>query len=67
MRLIVNRTIGLLWWKPFEQADVAFLSRLIETGRIKPVIDQTFPLLEVPQAPRSLEQKRAAGKIVVTV
>ena len=67
MRLIGNRKMGLLWWKPFKQEDVALLSRLIETGRIRPVIDRTFPLHEVPQALRYLQERRAAGKIVVTV
>jgi NADPH:quinone reductase-like Zn-dependent oxidoreductase len=46
---------------------VAILCELIETGRIKPVIDSSFPLHEVPQALRYLQEKRAAGKIVVTV
>lgn len=67
MRLSGNRKMGLLWWKPFKQEDVATLSELIETGRIKPVIDRAFPLHEVPQALRYLEEKRAKGKIVVTM
>jgi NADPH:quinone reductase-like Zn-dependent oxidoreductase len=67
MRLIGNRKMGLLWWKPFKQEDVAILRELIETGRIKPVIDRSFPLHEVPQALRYLQEKRAVGKIVVTV
>jgi NADPH:quinone reductase-like Zn-dependent oxidoreductase len=66
MRLIGNRKMGLLWWKPFKQEDVATLRELIETGRIKPVIDRVFPLNEVPQALRYLQEKRAVGKIVVT-
>lgn len=47
--------------------DVTTLSELIETGTIEPVIDRTFPLHEAPPALRYLEEKRAAGKIVVTV
>ena len=67
MRLIGNRKMGLLWWKPFKQEDVAILRGLIDTGRIKAVIDRSFPLHEVPQALRYLQEKRAAGKIVVTM
>jgi NADPH:quinone reductase-like Zn-dependent oxidoreductase len=67
MRLVGNRIMGLLWWKPFKQEDVATLRKLIESGKIKPVIDRSFPLHEVPQALRYLQEKRAAGKIVVTV
>jgi NADPH:quinone reductase-like Zn-dependent oxidoreductase len=66
MRLSWNRKMGLLWWKPFKQDDVGVLRALIETGRSRPVIDRTFPLHEVPQALRHLEEKRAVGKIVVT-
>jgi NADPH:quinone reductase-like Zn-dependent oxidoreductase len=66
MRLIGNRKMGMLWWKPFKQEDVAILRELIERGRIKPVIDRTFPLHEVPKALRYLEEGRASGKIVVT-
>ncbi len=43
------------------------LKELIETGKITPFIDRTFPLSEVPEAIRYLETGRARGKIVVTV
>jgi NADPH:quinone reductase-like Zn-dependent oxidoreductase len=43
MRLIGNRKMGLLWWKPFKREDVAILSGLIEAGGIRPVIDRSFP------------------------
>lgn len=65
MRLIGNRKMGLLWWRPFKREDVAILTGLIEAGRIEPVIDRSFPLHEVPLALRYLEEKRAVGKIVV--
>jgi len=67
MRLVGNRKMGMLWWKPFKREDVAILHELIESGRIKPIIDRAFPLHEVPQALRYLEQKRASGMVVVTV
>jgi NADPH:quinone reductase-like Zn-dependent oxidoreductase len=59
--------MGLLWWKPFKQEDVDSLRELIESGRIRPVIDRVFPLNEVPQALRYLQEKRAVGKVVVTM
>lgn len=67
MRLLGNRRMGLLWWKPFKGTDVAVLRELIETGRIRAVIDRSFTLHEVPQALRYLEEKRARGKVVVTM
>jgi NADPH:quinone reductase-like Zn-dependent oxidoreductase len=47
--------------------DMIVLKELIEAGKVTPVIDRTYPLIEVPQAIRYLEQGRARGKVVVTV
>jgi len=43
------------------------LKKLIEAGRVTPVIDRTFPLSEVAEAIRYLESGQAVGKVVVTV
>jgi NADPH:quinone reductase-like Zn-dependent oxidoreductase len=48
-------------------ADLEFLSGLIEAGKVTPVIDRTYPLDQVPEAIRYLEQGHARGKIVITV
>ena len=47
--------------------DLAQLEEWIESGRIKPVIDRTYPLCETPEAFRSLEKEHARGKVVITV
>jgi NADPH:quinone reductase-like Zn-dependent oxidoreductase len=47
--------------------DLVALSELLETGRIKPVIDRTVALRDVPEAIRYLEEEHARGKIVVTI
>jgi NADPH:quinone reductase-like Zn-dependent oxidoreductase len=47
--------------------DLLFLKELIETGRVKPVIDRRFPLSEAVQAFKYLEEGHARGKIVITV
>ena len=49
------------------QADLQFVTELIEAGKIRPVIDKTFPLSEVPEAIRYLTAGHARGKIVITV
>jgi NADPH:quinone reductase-like Zn-dependent oxidoreductase len=49
------------------QADLAILTQLIESGKVTPVIDRTYPLVEVPAAIRYFEQGHARGKIVITV
>jgi NADPH:quinone reductase-like Zn-dependent oxidoreductase len=43
------------------------LKELIEAGRITPVIDRTYPLSEVPEAIRYLEEGRTQGEVVITV
>ena len=49
------------------QADLQFLTELVEAGTVTPVIDRTLPLSEVPEAIRSWEEGHARGKIVITV
>lgn len=47
--------------------DLLTLKDLIETGKLTPLIDRTYPLSEAPQAIRYLEQGHARGKVVLTV
>ena len=47
--------------------DMLVLKELIESGKITPVIDRTYPLTEAPQAIRYVEEGHARGKVVITV
>ncbi len=47
--------------------DLLALKELIESGKITPVIDRTYPLAEVPEAIRYLQEGHARGKVVITV
>jgi NADPH:quinone reductase-like Zn-dependent oxidoreductase len=47
--------------------DMIALKDLIEAGKVAPVIDRTYPLSEVPEAIRYLEEGQAQGKVVITV
>ena len=49
------------------QADLQFMTELVEAGKITPVIDKTYPLSAVPDAIRYLTAGQARGKIVITV
>jgi NADPH:quinone reductase-like Zn-dependent oxidoreductase len=62
-----HQKMGMLMWKPFNQDDVAFLSKLLEAGTVKPVIDRTYSLSEVPEALRYQSEGRTRGKIVITM
>ena len=47
--------------------DLLVLKELIESGKITPVIDRMYPLAEVPEAIRYLEEGHARGKVVISV
>ena len=47
-------------------ADLGVLRDLIESGKIAPAIDRTFPLRETPAAIRYVQEGRARGKVVIT-
>lgn len=65
--LATGRSMGLmLWWKPFRAEDVATLADLHAAGSLRPVIDRRFPLEEVVDALRYVDDGRARGKVVIT-
>jgi NADPH:quinone reductase-like Zn-dependent oxidoreductase len=47
--------------------DMSVLTELIESGKLTPVIDRTYPLAEAPEAMRYLEEGHVRGKVVITV
>ena len=48
-------------------ADLLVLKELIESGKVTPVIDRTYPLAAVPEAIRYLQEGHAQGKVIITV
>jgi NADPH:quinone reductase-like Zn-dependent oxidoreductase len=62
----VGQRLRMLASKP-RQDDLQTLGELIEAGKLTPVIGRTYPLGEVPEAIRQLEQGHARGKLVITV
>jgi NADPH:quinone reductase-like Zn-dependent oxidoreductase len=63
-----DRWLGLLiWWKPFNPADVATLKEMIAAGKVAPMIDRRYPLSDVVEALRYVDEGRAKGKVVITV
>jgi len=57
----------LLWWKPFHAPDVATVTDLIAAGQVTPVIDRRYPLREVVDALRWVDDGHARGKVILTV
>ena len=56
----------LLWWKPMKAEDVATITDLIAAGKVRPVIDRSYPLSEVVDALRWLDDGHARGKVIIT-
>jgi NADPH:quinone reductase-like Zn-dependent oxidoreductase len=47
--------------------DLLVLKELVESGKVMPVIDRTYPLSQVPEAIAYVEKGHARGKVVITV
>ncbi|MED4227237.1 NAD(P)-dependent alcohol dehydrogenase [Neobacillus cucumis] len=49
------------------QQDLIYIKELVETGKVKPVIDRSYKLSEIHEAFRYFEEGHAQGKVVITV
>jgi NADPH:quinone reductase-like Zn-dependent oxidoreductase len=61
-----SQKMSNLMAKPNRQ-DLAFLSELLESGKVVPVIDRCYPLDQGIEAVRYLEAGHAQGKVVISV
>jgi NADPH:quinone reductase-like Zn-dependent oxidoreductase len=62
----VSQKMGMMM-ADANQKDLAVLGDMMQSGKVKPVIDRTYKLSEVPEAIRYLEQGHARGKVIITV
>ncbi|MBN1239145.1 MAG: NAD(P)-dependent alcohol dehydrogenase [Gammaproteobacteria bacterium] len=47
--------------------DLVALAELIVAGKVEPFVDRTYPLRDVPEALRYMENEHARGKIAITM
>jgi NADPH:quinone reductase-like Zn-dependent oxidoreductase len=62
----VNQEMGMMM-ADANHKDLTVLADMMQSGKVKPVIDRTYNLSEVPQAIRYLEEGHARGKVVITL
>ena len=51
----------------FTREDMLVLKDLLETGKVKPFVERTYPMLQVAEAMRYLGSGHVQGKLVVTI
>ena len=66
MSITGSKKLGYVSMKQNKE-DLVSVKELLESGKITPVIDRTYPLSEIPEAIRYLEEGHAKGKVVITV
>lgn len=60
----VSQSFGM-FLAEFNQQDMELLGKLIQEGKMRPVVDRTYALGDTPEAMRYLEAGHARGKVVV--
>lgn len=75
----IGLVVKLLLMKPFisqemkmmladvNKEDLTLLADLMQSGKVTPVIDKTYPFSEIREAVRHVETGRARGKVIVTL
>jgi NADPH:quinone reductase-like Zn-dependent oxidoreductase len=59
-----GKKLGTFSWKADPQ-DLTLLKEMFEAGKVKPVMDKTYPLRELPEAMRYVGSGHATGKVVI--
>ena len=62
----IKQKMGMMMAQPTTQ-DLTLLADMVQSGKLKAVIDRTYKLDQVPEAIRYVEEGHARGKVVVTV
>src|SRR5438046_2954044 len=62
----VSQKMGMMMAE-LKKSDLAILGDMMQSGKVKPVIDRTYKLSELPAAIAYLEEGHARGKVIITV
>ena len=66
VNLFVSQRLRPLPSKP-KREELLTVTELIESGKLTPIVDRTYPLADTAEGLRYVEQGHARGKVVVTV
>ena len=66
LSMFMRQQGGLKVTKP-NNKDLMILKELIESGKVIPIIDRTYPLSKIPEAIGYVEGGHVRGKVVITV
>jgi NADPH:quinone reductase-like Zn-dependent oxidoreductase len=66
MSPFIDQKMGMMMAQG-NKADLNILADLMQSGKVTPVIDRTYPLSEIREAIRYLEQGHARGKVIISV
>ena len=67
LSLFGSKKVCIVGWKINKKEDLDYIKELIEAGKVVPVIDRCYPLNEVANALRYLEEEPFLGKVVITM
>ncbi|MGI8481651.1 MAG: NAD(P)-dependent alcohol dehydrogenase [Chthoniobacterales bacterium] len=62
----ISQKMGM-FMAELNKKDLTVLGDLMQSGKVTPVIDRTYPLSQIAEAIRYLEQGHARGKVIITV
>jgi NADPH:quinone reductase-like Zn-dependent oxidoreductase len=62
-----TKKLGFMGLAKASKEDLLFMKELLEAGKVKSIIDKTFPLSETAAAFRYIADEHARGKVVITI
>jgi NADPH:quinone reductase-like Zn-dependent oxidoreductase len=66
MSPFISQKMGMMMAQG-NKADLNALADLMQSGKVTPVIDRTYPLSQIREAMKYLEEGHARGKVVITI
>jgi NADPH:quinone reductase-like Zn-dependent oxidoreductase len=62
-----GRTVVALFIAKLRKDDLEFLGQLVESGQVKPVIETSYELADVPEALRRMDEGHTKGKLAIVI